>query len=179
MVRVVCEETSIGLHCIGGLALVCVVFKGFSIDFEGFTTGLYYICGVMLVCVSRGRTCDLPVSLSHSCYPFLRNTQLPVAEPTEEFPVAAALSNEHKVPRGDVCLVQGHEPLVVQCSQHLILLQHTPPALCCIWHDLGNECPACSVLPAGSHNTKAASVCVGGRTQTQGGHYHCESGNGK
>lgn len=94
--------------------------------------------------------------------PSPRNTQLPVAEPTEELPVATALRNKHEVARGDVGLVQGHEPLVVQGSEHLILLQHPVLALGRVRHDLGNERPACGVLPAGSHNTKAAPVCVGG-----------------
>ena len=88
-----------------------------------------------------------------------QNAQLPVTEPTEEFPVATALSYEHEVPRGDVGLVQGHDPLVVQGPQHLVLLQDPPLALGSIGHDLGHERSPRGILPARSHNTKAAPVC--------------------
>lgn len=99
--------------------------------------------------------------------PLLQEALLPLAEPAEELPVAAALGDEHEVPRGDVGLVQGHEPLVVQRPQHFILLQDPPLALTCIGHNLGHERSAGGILPAHAHYTKSAPAVWGDSTGSE------------
>lgn len=72
----------------------------------------------------------------------------PVHEAEEQLLPAAVLGDEHQVARCDVGLVQGHDPLVVEGLEDVVLLQHLLLAVCLIRDDLGHEEVPGGVLPA-------------------------------
>lgn len=85
----------------------------------------------------------------------------PVHDAVEDLLASTVLADEHQVARGDVRLVQGHDPLVVQCLQDLVLLQHALLPLCLVGHNLGHEELSCGVLLAQPNYPKAAPEAQG------------------
>lgn len=83
----------------------------------------------------------------------------PVYEAEEQLLPAAVLGDEHQVAWCDVSFMQGHDPVMMEGLEDVVLLQHLLFAVRLIWYNLGHEEVACGVFPALTDHTKPPPEC--------------------
>lgn len=75
----------------------------------------------------------------------------------EELFASAALGDENEVAWCDIGLMEGHNLVMMQGLEDLILLQNSLLTLRLIWNNFGHKEVACGIFSALSDDTKTAS----------------------